>query len=169
MIREVHEQRDPRPAIYLYSQSFDHGGRTFHRRGLIALVKLSPFGAGEVVPHELTHKGPIEDRLKLMRATGVQLSPIFGLFSDPGNKVTQLLYQHAGRPMLSGTLDGVQNDLWSVNVERSYHEEFEVTSKNETTQVAAIDGAQAAQIEVETMEAALVAAADREQAAQVAA
>lgn len=106
--------RDQRPALYPYTQTYEHNGRTFRRRGFFALVKLSPFGAGEVVPHEKTHKEAIEDRLKLMRATGVQLSPIFGLYNDPKNEVTDLLYRHAGRPEFSGTLDGVKNDLWSV-------------------------------------------------------
>ncbi|MGB7161205.1 MAG: DUF1015 domain-containing protein [Tepidisphaeraceae bacterium] len=105
--------RDVRPALYPYTQTFDHAGKKFHRRGFIALVKLTPFGE-DVVPHEKTYKGPIEDRLKLMRATQAQLSPIFGLFSDPRNEVTGLLYKSAGRPELTGTLDGVKNDLWSV-------------------------------------------------------
>jgi uncharacterized protein (DUF1015 family) len=107
-------QKDGRAALYPYTQSYEHAGMTYHRRGFVALVKLSPFGAGEVVPHEKTYKGPIEDRLKLMRATGAQLSPIFGLFSDPRNEVTGLLYKTAGRPELTGTLDGVKHDLWSV-------------------------------------------------------
>ncbi len=106
--------RDPRPALYPYSQTYKHGQRTFHRRGFIALVRLSPFGAGEVVPHEKTYKGPIEDRMKLMTETGVQLSPIFGLFSDPRNEVNNILYHNLGRPELSGTLEGVQNDLWHI-------------------------------------------------------
>lgn len=107
-------QQDARQALYPYTQAFDHGGRTFHRRGLIALVRLSPFGAGDVVPHELTYAGPIQDRLKLMRHTAAQLSPIFGLYSDPRNEVTSILYGDLGKPELSGTLDGVRNDLWSV-------------------------------------------------------
>ncbi len=107
-------QRDRRAALYPYAQSYTHNGRTFHRRGFIALVKLAPFGEGDVVPHEKTYKGPIEDRLKLMHATGAQLSPIFGLFSDPRNEVTGALYENLGRPELSGTLDDVQNNLWSV-------------------------------------------------------
>ncbi len=107
--------RDPRPCLYPYSQTYQHGGRSFHRRGFIALVKLSPFGEGEVVPHEQTYKGPIEDRLKLMQHTGVQLSPIFGLFSDPRNEVTNLLYKNLSRPQLSGTLEDVRNDLWHAN------------------------------------------------------
>src|SRR4051812_32412364 len=106
--------RDRRPALYPYAQTFEHNGKTFHRRGFICLVKLEPFGAGHIVPHEKTYKGPIEDRLKLMRATGVQLSPIFGLFSDEHSDVTRLLYKNAGRPELDGTLDGVRNQIWSV-------------------------------------------------------
>jgi uncharacterized protein (DUF1015 family) len=105
--------RDHRPALYPYAQTYEHAGKTFHRRGFISLVKLSPFGQ-DVVPHEKTYKGPIEDRLKLMRATQMQLSPIFGLFSDPRNEVTGLLYKNAGRPELTGTIDAVKNDLWSV-------------------------------------------------------
>jgi uncharacterized protein (DUF1015 family) len=107
-------KKDGRPALYPYSQNYEHGGRTFHRKGFIGLVRLSPFGEGHVVPHEKTYKGPIEDRMKLMRATGMQLSPIFGLFSDPRNEITNLLFHQLGKPELTGTLDGVKNDLWSV-------------------------------------------------------
>ncbi|HYO11084.1 MAG TPA: DUF1015 domain-containing protein [Tepidisphaeraceae bacterium] len=106
-------QEDRRRAIYPYTQTFEHAGKTFHRRGFICLVKLTPFGE-DVIPHEKTYAGPIEDRLKLMRATGMQLSPIFGLFADPRGQVTSLLYSHAGKPEQTGTLDGVKNDLWSV-------------------------------------------------------
>jgi uncharacterized protein (DUF1015 family) len=107
-------KQDRRPALYPYTQSFEHAGRTLHRRGFIALVKLSPFGEGHVVPHERTYAGPIEDRLALMRATETQLSPIFGLFSDPRSEVTSLLYANLGLPENTGTLNGVRNDLWSV-------------------------------------------------------
>ena len=69
------------------------------------VVSITPFGQ-DVIPHEKTYKGPIEDRLKLMRATGMQLSPIFGLFSDSRNELTRLLYSNLARPEVSGTLDG---------------------------------------------------------------
>ncbi len=107
-------KRDARSAFYPYMQTYEHGGRTHHRRGFIALVRLSPFGAGHVIPHEKTYTAPIEDRLKLMRATRTQLSPIFGLFSDPKNEVASQIYHQLGRADMSGTLDGVKNDLWSV-------------------------------------------------------
>ena len=107
-------KRDTRAALYPYTQRFEHNGRLAHRRGFVCLVRLSPFGQGQVVPHEKTYANPIEDRLKLMRATGMQLSPIFGLYSDARNEVTRLLYQNLARPEISGVLDGVQHDLWSV-------------------------------------------------------
>jgi uncharacterized protein (DUF1015 family) len=107
-------QRDRRPAFYPYTQTYTFAGKTFHRRGFIALVKLTPFGQ-DVIPHEKTYKGPIEDRMKLMHATGAQLSPIFGLFNDPRGQVTSLLYSTLGRPAQYGTLDGVQNDLWTIS------------------------------------------------------
>jgi uncharacterized protein (DUF1015 family) len=106
--------RDHRPALYPYMQSYDHGGRTHHRKGFICLVRLSPFGQGQVVPHEQTYDAPIEDRLKLMRATRVQLSPIFGLYSDPRHEVNNLLYKDLGRPEQAGTIDGVAHQAWSV-------------------------------------------------------
>lgn len=105
--------KDRRPAVYPYTQSHEYNGKMFHRRGFFCLVKLEPFGS-TIVPHEKTYPGPIEDRLKLMSATGMQLSPIFGLFSDPRGEVNKLLYQNAGRPELSGELEGVRNQLWSV-------------------------------------------------------
>lgn len=107
-------EKSPRPALYPYVQSFEHGGRTYHRRGLFATVKISPFGEGHVVPHEKTYREAIEDRLKLMRATRAQMSPIFGLFSDPRHDVTNLLFRNLGRPEFSGTLQGIKNDLWTV-------------------------------------------------------
>lgn len=107
-------ERDRRPAIYPYTQTYAFNGKTYHRRGLIALVRLSPFGQGQVVPHEQTYPDAIADRLKLTQATGMQLSPIFGLFSDPRHEVTRALYENLGRPETSATLGGVKNDVWSV-------------------------------------------------------
>src|SRR5258706_2894978 len=107
--------REKRTAYYPYMQSYDHAGRSVHRRGFFALVELSPFGEGHVVPHEKTYKGAIEDRFALMRATNCQLSPIFGLFNDKGNEVTRLLYAKLSRPDFSGTLDGVKHDLWKLS------------------------------------------------------
>lgn len=105
--------RDGRPAIYPYEQRYKHGHRTIHRRGIIALVRLTPFGQ-DVIPHEKTYDGPIEDRLHLMRETGAQLSPVFGLFMDKGDAILSGVFKTVGRPIAHATLDGVENFLWDV-------------------------------------------------------
>src|SRR6266705_3554443 len=58
----IHYNKTRFPDFYPYMQTYDHAGRTVHRRGFFALVRLSPFGEGHVVPHEKTYKGAIEDR-----------------------------------------------------------------------------------------------------------
>jgi uncharacterized protein (DUF1015 family) len=106
--------RDRRAAIYPYCQSYELHGRTIHRRGFFALVKLSAFGEGQVIPHEKTYRGAIEDRLMLMRATQTALSPVFGLYSDAKNDIEHKLFKHVGRPEVTAVLDGVTNQVWSV-------------------------------------------------------
>ena len=107
--------RASRPAFYPYVQTYTLGSKTYHRRGFFGLVKLSEFGKGQVVPHEKTYSAPIEDRLKLMRATGMQLSPIFGLFSDPRGDINKLLFANVSKPLLDGTLQNVRSQLWELN------------------------------------------------------
>jgi uncharacterized protein (DUF1015 family) len=77
--------RDEKPAFYRYDQSFEPpgGGAKITRRGFLALVRLVPFSDRVVLPHERTLSGPKEDRLKLFRATGTNLSPGFMLYRDP--------------------------------------------------------------------------------------
>ena len=111
-------KQDAAPAFYAYSQRYTVRGRAFDRRGLFALVRLEAFSTPakptHVVPHEKTYPGPIEDRLKLMAATGVQLSPIFGLFPDGDGSITRMLHDGLGDPAAAGTLDGVVNTVWAV-------------------------------------------------------
>src|SRR5262249_50743767 len=76
-------QRDTLRTLYVVEQEFAVEGTTYRRRGFIARVRLERFGAGRIFPHEETMSGPKEDRLALARATGMNVSPIFGLYPDP--------------------------------------------------------------------------------------
>ncbi|HEX6702697.1 MAG TPA: DUF1015 domain-containing protein [Gaiellaceae bacterium] len=53
------------------------------RNGLVATVRLEPYEKRVVLPHELTHAGPKEGRLRLLRAVRAQLEPIFLLYDGP--------------------------------------------------------------------------------------
>lgn len=107
--------RATRPGFFAYTQAFQHNGLLHHRKAFFATVKISPFEAGHVVPHEKTYRGAIEDRLKLMRATRVQMSPIFGLYSDSRHEIANLLFKNLAKPDITATLDGVRNDLWAIH------------------------------------------------------
>ena len=107
------------PALFVYRQSYTVAGQPHARRGLIANLPVQPFGekAG-IHAHEQTFSAPKEDRLKLMRATRAQLSPIFGIYSDPGDDVGPILQRviDANPAARRGTTanDGVAHELWPV-------------------------------------------------------
>src|SRR5439155_1519962 len=76
---------DPEPALYLYSQQFSlPDGATRRRDGLLCRLRLEDFASGVVRPHERTLPGPKADRFAILRATGANLSAIFGLYARPG-------------------------------------------------------------------------------------
>jgi len=106
---------DELPAIYVYHQAYNYEGAEFVRKMFFARLRIEPFGAGAVFPHERTFGGPKEDRLALMKATRAQLSPIFGLYEDSENIVAKNLEAAlSGEPMAKGTLGGIENRAWAV-------------------------------------------------------
>ena len=73
--------RDEAPGYWFLSQEYvgpDGVQRT--RSGLVASLLAEPYDRGTVLPHERTHSGPKEGRLRLLRATRTQLEPIFLLY-----------------------------------------------------------------------------------------
>jgi uncharacterized protein (DUF1015 family) len=110
--------RDQVPALWPLEQDYtgpDGVRRT--RRGFLARVRVEDYGAGRIRPHERTHPGPKEDRLRLTRATRANLSPIFSLFSDPQETAAAALARQTteAEPWAQTTdSDGTQNRLWRV-------------------------------------------------------
>ena len=112
-------RKDPRPAIYVYEQVYRVPGTDVERtqRGFFARLRLEPLGPGSgVLPHERTLAAPREDRYMLLRATGVNTSPVIGLYDDPDGLAPALLRQLiAGNPVLDVRDDDrVRHRLWVV-------------------------------------------------------
>lgn len=111
--------RDATPAFYRHDQTFvppgaPAGAPRIRRRGFLALVRLVPFSARIVLPHERTLSGPKEDRLRLFRATQTNLSPGFMLYRDPRGALDAALA--SGEPIAEfATDDGVQHALAKVS------------------------------------------------------
>ena len=74
-------------------------------------MRVEEYGPGKIRPHERTHPGPKEDRLRLTRATKANLSPIFALHS--GDAWSALAAD--GEPWATATDDeGTVNTLWRI-------------------------------------------------------
>ena len=76
-------KREEHPAFFVYRQIFSKpDGGEVTRSGVIGRLKLSPYSAGNVLPHERTHIAPKKDRFALMERIHANISPIFGLIAD---------------------------------------------------------------------------------------
>ncbi len=79
--------RDDEPGLYLNTILTPRGGV---RHGLTALVDIEPSEAGVIRPHELTVEKTVEERLGLLRTTGIDYEPILLLSEDRGELEQQL-------------------------------------------------------------------------------
>ena len=79
-------------------------------------MRIEDYGPGRVRPHERTHPGPKEDRLRLTRATRANISPIFSLYSDPDQAAWAALEPATEqRPWGEVTdADGTVHRIWRV-------------------------------------------------------
>ena len=97
---------DASPAFYPYRMTAPGGITT---TGIIGALEI----ADDVLPHEQTLPKPRSDRLDLLRATGANLSPIWGLSLTRGLTAT---FEPAGPPAAEAyDDDGVRHQLWVVD------------------------------------------------------
>ncbi|NLT05493.1 MAG: DUF1015 domain-containing protein [Solirubrobacterales bacterium] len=110
------EEREP--AFWALEQRYvAPDGTAQRRRGVFARVRVTDYGPGRIRPHERTHPGPKEDRLRLTRATRANLSPIFTLFPDPDG-AAQAVIDRAAAGVPAAEADdheGTANALWRID------------------------------------------------------
>ena len=105
--------RDPEPAYWLLTQDYTGPDGVARRRsGLVASLRAEPYDRRVVLPHERTHAGPKEGRLRLLRATNTQLEPIF------------LLYEGdvLGAPAREPDLESGGDKLWRIDSGPSFED-----------------------------------------------
>ncbi|HEX8733056.1 MAG TPA: DUF1015 domain-containing protein [Ktedonobacterales bacterium] len=108
--------RQDAPSLYLYQQRFSALGGERSRLSLIARVRVEPWEAGVVLPHERTLSKPKSDRLKLTRATAATLSPIMALYDDPRGALVKSFARLLKRAPEVAFRDGVgeEHRLWAT-------------------------------------------------------
>ena len=106
--------REERPAIYPYHQTYAVGGASVTRAGFVALGEVSDYGEGIVRPHERTHAGPKQDRMRLLETTGADVGLLFMLVSDPQRVLLEALTP-TGEPIAEARdLQGQLHRVWRI-------------------------------------------------------
>jgi uncharacterized protein (DUF1015 family) len=106
--------QDSAPAIYPYTQTYRIGERQVTRAGFVALGEVSEYTRGIVRPHERTHAGPKQDRMRLLETTGADTGLLFMLASDPDGAL-RAATAGAGEPLVEARdLRGETHRLWAV-------------------------------------------------------
>src|SRR5579862_480085 len=102
--------REPEPSFWWLAQDYvgpDGVART--REGIVAALRVEPYDARVILPHERTHAGPKEGRLRLLRATRTQLEPLFFLWEGT------IEVDGLGAPELAVEEGGVEARLWPLD------------------------------------------------------
>ena len=113
-LREGGWGREERPAIYPYAQTYRVAGREVTRSGFVALGEVSDYARGIVLPHERTHAGPKQDRMRLLEASGADTGLLFMLTSDPAGRLRAATAGQGAPSAEACDLRGEHHRLWRI-------------------------------------------------------
>lgn len=113
-LREWTEQqvlvREERPAVWRLEEQFvGPDGVARVRSGLVARVRLDPYDAGVILPHERVFSAPAQSRLSLIRATRTKLSSMLLLHDGPPFAPTEEASD------IEATLEGATSRAWRID------------------------------------------------------
>jgi uncharacterized protein (DUF1015 family) len=101
--------REPDPAVWILEEAFEGpDGERRTRRGLVARVRVGPYGESGIYPHERTFTVQKRLRLELLRTVRAKLSPVL-LLHDGASPA-----EPDGDPEIEVEFEGVTNRLWRV-------------------------------------------------------
>ena len=107
---------DPAAAVYPYRQRFQRSGADglAERWACITRVRLAPFDAGPVKPHERTYPDTVGERSRLRELVGADLGLILIVYDDPTGELDRLVAGASGQDALFEAEDesGTGNGLW---------------------------------------------------------
>jgi uncharacterized protein (DUF1015 family) len=107
---------DPRPAFYFSETQFTYAGQSGVRRDILAALEVEPWSTGAVLPHEHTMSAPKADRLQLLRATHLNVSPIWVLHRERPPALDQAwAAAEASQPTVDFTWRGERHRVWIVD------------------------------------------------------
>ncbi len=120
--------------FFLYQQKFQVEGNIFTRSALVARVRLEEFERKIIIPHEKTLSAPKEDRLKLMKATQCNLSPVFGIVLEEG-KIYKTVAEASSQKLFSFTDENNVTHIFSI-IDPAINPEIQKLFKNKQILIA---------------------------------
>lgn len=103
---------DETARMYVYDQEFTLQGEQRRRRAIFGRLRLEEWEKGIVLPHEYTGAEAKTDRLNLLRATRVHLSPIMALYAGTGAGARPVLSDgDLGETVFDAVLEGERHRL----------------------------------------------------------
>ena len=119
-------EKEKRPALWIYRQTFSVGGETVVRDALVGLVRLEEYETGTIRPHERTLAKPKADRLALLAATKADLELVFLLTRAP---LADALDTRRSAQLSAMDPDGVRHDAFRIS-DYGAHVELQGLVKN---------------------------------------
>ncbi len=121
-------EQDPLPGIYVYYQHFSLAGSTksYVRKGFISFIKATDWGQpdSDILRHENTIPHSVSDRVEVLRATELNVSPTHGLYFDPTFELEEYMDESMQNPIYeTEDYQGVR-DVLSVIHDRRVIQKF---------------------------------------------
>jgi hypothetical protein len=109
--------KDPHPSLYAYERTGRVADGAERRQvGYFARLRLDAFGPDAGIESTEAPPASVDDRYRLMRATGLNSSPVIGVYEDPAGSTRTRLSAAMARPAdLDATDDaGVRHRVWAI-------------------------------------------------------
>ncbi|MFT6871111.1 MAG: hypothetical protein ACJAVN_000108 [Roseivirga sp.] len=121
-------EQDPLPGIYVYYQYFSLAGssKNYIRKGFISFIEATDWGQpdSDILRHENTIPHSVSDRVEVLRATELNVSPTHGLYFDPTFELEEYMDESMQNPIYeTEDYQGVR-DVLSVIHDRSVIQKF---------------------------------------------
>jgi len=99
--------------------------------GLLKLVEIFPAKDG-VIPHEMTFKKFIEDRLRIIQETDSNFSPIFTIYNGKNSAAEKVFKKYINTPPFLHTIDrdGFTHKIWEVWKKKDIEKFKEIVKNN---------------------------------------
>ncbi|MBP3360555.1 MAG: DUF1015 domain-containing protein [Clostridia bacterium] len=112
--------REDKPALYIYEETVTINRENYYNRGIVALLELTDYADGTVVPCEHPSTNSKNDRFNMISSTQSNNSLISCMYTDRDKVISATLSEIAEGPadMEFTTWNDIKHKLWAVTDEK---------------------------------------------------